>query len=220
MTSESTNLTAKVYNHLKNDILSGKYEKGTALTETSVAQELNVSRTPVREALRQLELGELVTIVPNKGAIVEGVSVDDVRDIYEIRSLIEGIAAVHAVKNATDEQIEQLSEIVDLTEFYFNRNDTEKLQDMDGKFHQCLYSISKNRMLQHVLNELHGYGIRFREKSMQSSGRIEKTIVEHRDIMNAIKERNADKAKDLATLHINNALKNILLTDKKEENLI
>ena len=137
MTSESTNLTAKVYNHLKNDILSGKYEKGTALTETSVAQELNVSRTPVREALRQLELGELVTIVPNKGAIVEGVSVDDVRDIYEIRSLIEGIAAVHAVKNATDEQIEQLSEIVDLTEFYFNRNDTEKLQDMDGKFHQC-----------------------------------------------------------------------------------
>ena len=216
MTSESSNLTAKVYSCLKNDILSGKYEKGTALTENAVAQELNVSRTPVREALRQLELGELVRIVPNKGAIVEGISIDDIRSIYEIRSLIEGIAAVHAVNNATDDEIEQLSEIVDLTEFYLERGDSVKLRDMDGRFHQCLYRISKNRMLEHVLNELHGYGVRFRDKSMQSKGRVEKTIVEHRDIMHAIKDRNAEKAKQLATLHINNALQNILITHSKD----
>ncbi len=216
MTSESLNLTAKVYNRLKNDILSGKYEKGTALTENALAQMLNVSRTPVREALRQLELGELVKIVPNKGAIVEGISIDDIRSIYEMRSLIEGIAAVHAVNNASDEEIEQLSEIVDLTEFYLERGDSLKLRDMDGRFHQCLYRISKNRMLEHVLNELHGYGVRFRDRSMQSKGRIENTIVEHRDIMHAIKERDAEKAKQLATLHINNALYNILITQNKD----
>lgn len=212
MTSESSNLTAKVYAHLKNDILSGKYEKGTALTENAVAEELKVSRTPVREALRQLELGELVRIVPNKGAIVEGISIDDIRSIYEIRSLIEGIAAVHAVNNATDDEIEQLSEIVDLTEFYLERGDNAKLKDMDGRFHQCLYSISKNRMLEHILNDLHGYGVRFRDRSMQSKGRMEKTIIEHRDIMYAIKQRDAEKAKQLATLHIENALHNILRT--------
>ena len=170
----------------------------------------------MREALRQLELGELVRIVPNKGAIVEGISIDDIRSIYEIRSLIEGIAAVHAVNNATDDEIEQLSEIVDLTEFYLERGDSVKLRDMDGRFHQCLYRISKNRMLEHVLNELHGYGVRFRDKSMQSKGRVEKTIVEHRDIMHAIKDRNAEKAKQLATLHINNALQNILITHSKD----
>lgn len=214
MKSESANLTAKVYDYLKNQILSGVYEKGSAITELGVAKELEVSRTPVREALRQLELGGLIKIVPNKGAIVEGISLDDIKNIYEIRSLIEGLAAVHAVENATDEEIETLREIVDLTEFYFNRGDNKKLRDMDGKFHQCLYEISHNRMLKHVLNDLHGYGVKYRVKSMQSSGRIEKTIVEHRDIMNAVLQRDPEKAEKLAIKHIENALKNIILTQE------
>lgn len=213
MTSESANLTAKVYDYLKNQILSGVYEKGDSITENGVATELGVSRTPVREALRQLELGGLIKIVPNKGAVVEGVSIEDIKDIYEIRSLIEGVAAIHAAKNATDEEIETLREIVDLTEFYFNRGDEAKLRDMDGKFHQCLYEISHNRMLKHVLNDLHGYGIRYRVKSMQSRGRMEKTIVEHRDIMNAILNRDCEKAENLANKHIENALKNIISTN-------
>lgn len=214
MTSESANLTAKVYDYLKDKILSGAYEKGSSITELGVAKELDVSRTPVREALRQLELGGLIKIVPNKGAVVEGVSIEDIKNIYEIRSLIEGVAAVHATENATDEEIESLKEIVDLTEFYFSRGDEQKLRDMDGKFHKCLYEISHNRMLKHVLNDLHGYGIRYRVKSMQSRGRMEKTIVEHRDIMNAILHRDKVEAERLATKHIDNALKNIILTQE------
>ncbi len=210
MVSENVNLTAKVYDYLKEQILSGKYEEGNAITENGVAKELSVSRTPVREALRQLELGDLVKIVPNKGAVVQGISFDDVRNIYEIRSLIEGVAAVHAVNNADDGEIAQLKEIVDLAEFYFQRGDDKKLRDMDGKFHRCLYEICHNRILKHILNDLHGYGIRYREKSMQSKGRVEKTITEHRDIMNAILQRDAKSAERLATKHINNALKSIL----------
>ncbi len=210
MVSESVNLTNRVYDYLKEQILSGNYENGNAITENSVGKELNVSRTPVREALRQLELGGLVKIVPNKGAVVQGISIDDIKNIYEIRSLIEGLATVHAVNNASDDELVALQEIVDLTEFYFKRGDDKKLRDMDGKFHQCLYEICHNRILKQILNDLHGYGIRYREKSMQSKGRVEKTITEHKGIMNAVLQRDAAKAEKLAVEHVNNALKNIL----------
>ena len=132
MTNESVNLTNRVYDYLKEQILSGNYENGNSITENSVGKELNVSRTPVREALRQLELGGLVKIVPNKGAVVQNISIDDIKNIYEIRSLIEGVAAAHAAKNASDEELAQLKEIVELAEFYFSRGDNKKLRDIGG----------------------------------------------------------------------------------------
>jgi DNA-binding GntR family transcriptional regulator len=210
MVSESVNLTNRVYDYLKEQILSGNYENGSSITENSVGKELNVSRTPVREALRQLELGGLVKIVPNKGAVVQNILIDDIKNIYEIRSLIEGVAAAHAAKNASDEELARLKEIVELTEFYFSRGDDKKLRDLDGKFHQCLYEICHNRILKHILDELHDYGVRYREKSMKSKGRVEKTITEHKGIMNAVLQRDDKKAEQLSVLHVNNALKNIL----------
>ena len=98
-------LRSRVFQTLQQDILQGKYEEGDELREITIGKELGVSRTPVREALRQLELEGLVRIIPNKGAFVTGIKKSDVKDIYMIRSLLEGQCAAWATEHITEQQI-------------------------------------------------------------------------------------------------------------------
>ncbi len=213
---EGSNLTSVVYEKLKDDILRGKYQKGTALAENTVAEQLSVSRTPVREALRLLEISGLVSIKPNKGAVVEGISIDDIKDIYEIRSLIEGLAAKKAAEQATEQDVERLSEIIDLTEFYFEKGHYDKLQTMDGRFHNAVYELCGGRMLNHILTDLHSYVLRFRKMSIIKEDRVRETLKEHRLIMDAIANHNGEKASELMTLHVKNALISILKIIEQE----
>ena len=99
-------LRGRVYESIREDILSGKYEQNTELKEKAIGTELGVSRTPVREALRQLELEGLVTIIPNRGAYVNAITAKDVKDIYNIRSTLEGLCARWAAEQVTKEQLD------------------------------------------------------------------------------------------------------------------
>lgn len=208
--SGGSNLTAQVYKSLRDDILAGKFPAGTALTEAMVAEEYSVSRTPVREALRQLELARLVRIIPNKGAVVEGISKADIDDIYDIRMLIEALAAEKAAQNAGPQDIAQLQEILDLTRFYFERKDIDRLKSMDGRFHELIFALSRRRILGDILTDLHGRLIRFRGDSMRCAGRTEQTIREHQDILDAIAAKDSNRAGDLMKLHIANSYQNIM----------
>ena len=109
-TSQDYSLSGKVFRTLSEQILSGKYQTGDELREVTVGKELGVSRTPVREAFRKLELEGLVTSIPNKGTYVNGISRDDVQDIYMIRSRLEGLAARLATRRITPEQINEMEE--------------------------------------------------------------------------------------------------------------
>lgn len=105
-----------------------------------------VSRTPVREALRQLELEGLVHIIPNKGAFVEGVTLQDVKDIYEIRTLLEGLCARWAAERITQEQLEELEEIVFLSDFHYSKENWDQILELDNRFHEMVYeACSKQR---------------------------------------------------------------------------
>ena len=119
--TDKYSLRGRVFNALRENILSAKYSQNEELKETAVAAELGVSRTPVREALRQLELEGLVKIIPNKGAYVIGITDKDIEDIYLMRSLLEGLCARFATNNITQEQIEQLEEITYLTDFHVKK---------------------------------------------------------------------------------------------------
>lgn len=121
MSHDNYSLSARVYNHIRDGILAGTFAKGDELKEKNIGDELGVSRTPVREALRQLELEGLVSIIPNKGAFVEGVSTDDIRDIYEIRALLEGLCARWAATRISDELMATMEENIYLTEFHEKR---------------------------------------------------------------------------------------------------
>jgi DNA-binding GntR family transcriptional regulator len=207
--TDKYSLRGRVFNRIREDILAGKFKQNEELKETAIAGELGVSRTPVREALRQLELEGLVNIVPNKGAYVTGITAKDIKDIYSIRSLLEGLGARWATENISVEQIEELEEITYLTEFHAQKKHYEQVLELDNKFHEILYRASKSKQLYHMLSDFHHYVERVRKITLSSDTRIVKTNEEHKKIVEALKEKNADKAEALANEHIMNTIKNI-----------
>lgn len=209
---EDRSLRGRVFEHLKEDILSGVYKENDELRETAIGEELGVSRTPVREALRQLELEGLVKIIPNKGAYVAGITPKDVRDIYVIRSMLEGLCTRWATEHITPEQTTELEEIVLLSEFHLNKEGqtcSEQVSALDGKFHKILYEASNSRILEHVLSDFHKYVKMARKMSVGSGDRAEKSITEHKMILEAIKNRDADLAEKLANEHIIRVMENL-----------
>ena len=205
-------LRGRVFQQIRENILSGKYKDGMELREIVLGEELGVSRTPVREALRQLELEGLVKIVPNKGAYVTSINAKDIKEIYKIRSMLEGLCARWATRYITDQQIDELEEVIYLSEFYLRKKYDGKaaqVTEMDGKFHLILYQAANSRMLGHILRDFHKYVQVARTLSVQSEDRARKSIEEHKAILEAIKAKNEDEAERLANEHIMNVIKNL-----------
>ena len=207
--SDKYSLRGRVFHKLREDILSGKYHEGEELKENTLAVEVGVSRTPVREALRQLELEGLVTIVPNKGAYVTGITSKDIHDIYMIRSYLEGLCAKWACEHITDAQIEAMDEIMYLTDFHSRRSHNDQLVELDNKFHDLIYKASGSKILNHVLSDFHHYVERVRKITLSVPSRAIESRKEHAVILEAIKKRDGNLAEELAHEHIINTIKNI-----------
>ncbi len=208
--TDKYSLRGRVFNRLREDILSGKYEEHEELKEVAIGEELGVSRTPVREAFRQLELEGLIQIVPNKGAYVTGITAKDVKDIYMIRSSLEGMCARLATENVTQEQLEELEENVYLASFHASKGHMEQMAELDNRFHHILYEACDSKMLQKLLQDFHQYVMRVRRKTLSTKERGMASNEEHRLIMEAIKEKNATEAERLANQHMNNAYENMV----------
>ena len=155
MGEDNYSLGSRVFHTIRENILSGQYTTDDELKEKTIGEELGVSRTPVREALRQLELEGLVTIIPNKGAYVVGISRKDIRDIYEIRSRLEGLCARWAASHITKMQLDELEENIYLSDFHSAKGNTEQVVELDNKFHEILYNASGSKELRHVLLDFH-----------------------------------------------------------------
>ncbi len=209
---QEQSLRGKVFQRIREDILTGVYQDGEELREITLGEKLGVSRTPVREALRQLELEGLVAIVPNKGAYVTAITQKDVKDIYKIRSLLEGLCAKWATRNITERQIEELEEIIYLSEFHLHRDmegSKKQVSELDGKFHQILYEASNSRALEHVLKDFHKYVKMARQLSIGTPDRAEQSVAEHKGILMAIKNKDEELAERLADEHIRKVMKNL-----------
>ena len=209
MAGTEKSLRGQVFDNLRSDILNGKYKRGEELVESSIGKELGISRTPVREAIRQLELEGLVQLVPNKGAFVTGISEKDVRDIYLIRARLEGLAARMAAKNITPELLDAMEETVVLSEYHAKIEHYEQVCEMDSKFHKLLYKASGSRILEHTLTDFHQYVQRVRMASIMKKRRMEKSNDEHDAILTAIREHDEEKAELVATRHISNTVENL-----------
>lgn len=202
-------LGARVFEILRSDILDGKYKPGESLVEAKLSEKLGVSRTPIRDAIRQLGAEGLVKIVPNRGAVVKGITSKDIKDIYKIRMLIEGMASRRAAENITPAELDELRETVELEGFYTEREDVEHLTRLDTKFHDILFRASNSQPLTHMLSTFHHYLQKARSASMSVPGRALKVYGEHKAIFDAIEARDPDKAEMLTTKHITNASMNI-----------
>ncbi|HIZ81580.1 MAG TPA: GntR family transcriptional regulator [Candidatus Mediterraneibacter pullistercoris] len=205
-------LGGRVFQKIREDILKGRYKENDELRENTIGKELGVSRTPVREALRQLELEGLVTIIPNRGAYVMGITHKDIWDIFMIRSYLEGLCARWAAENITDEQLDELEETLILSEFQMNREsgfNTDQVTALDGRFHAALYEASGSRMLSRVLTDFHNYVQMARKTSFVSEERARRSIREHRQILRAIRDRDGETAEQLANEHIMHVMQNL-----------
>ncbi len=209
MSEDNYSLSGRVFHKIREDILSGKYKRDETLKEKTIGDELGVSRTPVREALRQLELEGLVTIIPNKGASVVGLSKEDIRDIYEIRARLEGLCTKRAAKYITSRQIAELEENIYLVDFHSGKGNYAQVLELDNKFHEILYEASMSKMLKHELSAFHHYVERVRKITLSMPVRIEKSNEEHRMIVEALKNHNEKEAETLATTHMLNTISNM-----------
>ncbi len=215
---ENKSLTSIIFEKIREDILNDQYNHGEKIVEAKLAEELGVSRTPVREALKQLELDGLVENIPNRGVIVKGISQQDIYDIFTIRMAIEGIAAQWAVERMDDEEMGQLKEVFELMEFYTFKGDVTKIFELNTKFHEIIYMATKSRYLEHVLRDFQLFIKSTRNKSLKSEGRMETALEEHKNILEAFINKDAATAVEMLTKHITNSRRNAMaLTGMKED---
>ena len=214
--TDKYSLRGRVFHRLREDILSGKYKENDELKEVAIGEELGVSRTPVREAFRQLELEGLIQIVPNKGAYVTGITEKDVRDIYMIRSLLEGLCARWATEHITPEQMAEMEENIFLSKFHAEKGHYEQLAQLDNRFHEIMYEACNSKMLEHPLRDFHEYVLRVRKRTLSEKNRGTKSNEEHEQIMEAIKAGDADRAQALANSHMINAYNNMVQNGLRE----
>ena len=209
MAANGKSLRGQVFDKIRSDILKGRYQKGDELVECTIGKEMGVSRTPVREAIRQLELEGLVQLIPNKGAFVTGISASDVRDIYLIRSRLEGLAARMAAEHISSEQLAEMEETIVLSDYRVKKEHFEQVCEMDGKFHKLLYAASGSRILEHTLTDFHQYVQRVRMASITNRIRMHKSNSEHEKILEAIRNKDGDQAEKVAAEHISNTVENL-----------
>lgn len=209
---KTISLADQVFDHLENDILSGKYQRGEILTESKLSTELGVSRTPIREALRRLEQEHIIE-ESGKGSVVIGINEKDLEDIFMIRKSLECQVAALAAKNRTEEQLKQLREALEFQEFYLNKKDPDQIKLMDSRFHETLYKLSGSTAFYDTLVPLHKKIQKYRRASVTNSSRAEASVAEHRKIYEAIESQNTALAAKYASEHVENAYKHIMRKD-------
>lgn len=199
-----------VFNTLRQAILRGEMEPGERLMEIQLAQKLGVSRTPIREAIRKLELEGLVIMIPRKGAEVAHITEKDMRDVLEVRSTLEELVVELAIKNATEEKLNELKTANKVFESAVVSKDVVNIVEADVKFHDILYSMTNNARLIQIINNLREQMYRYRLEYVKDARTHSVLISEHNDIINQVKEKNVDAARKVIYQHISNQEKGII----------
>ena len=206
---KSVSIADIVFEKIEDAILSGEFQKGDIITELKLCELLEVSRTPVREALTRLRQEGLIK-ESGKGAVVVGVDENDLYDIYDVRMRIEGLATAKCAEVITEDELKVLGETLELQEFYTAKNQPDSIKRLDSQFHEQIYSYCGSRTLETLLCELHRKVKRYRKSSVSNPERALMAVREHREIFEAISARNAVLAEELTAKHIKNARESIM----------
>ncbi len=206
---KTVSLADQVFERLENDIITGVYARGEVLTELRLVEQLGVSRTPIREALRRLEQERLIEDT-GKGSLVLGITLQDLEDIMNIRLRVEPLAAYYAAANISAEGIENLRQISELQDFYFAKEDVDRLRQMDDRFHEAIYELSGRTVLKDTLRPLHRKTQRYRKSSIASKERQAASVREHKALLEAICAKDAQAAENMAREHILHAKENMI----------
>lgn len=200
-------ISSNLYSQLQKDILTGKLKSGQKLTEQAICKEYKVSRTPVREALRQLESEGLVENILNRGAFVTGLSPQEFEDMFELRKIYEIQAVKWAIERITDEEMDALEETFEFMEFYTLRNDIDKMLTINAGFHQIIYGASHNRMLKQQLSSYQTYFKYRSRENIYADNYLTNVLEEHRMIFKAFTEKDTEAGAEAMERHVENSKK-------------
>ena len=191
-----------VYEELKRQILVGEIAPGTRMMEVELAEDMGVSRTPVREAIRKLEKEGLVTIEPRRGAYASDISIKDMVDVLEVRQMLEGMAASMAAQKVTEEEKLDFVEANSAYKNAVKKGNIEEIIRYDELFHQLIVSYSGNKTLNQLLSQVQELALRFRYIYYDDFSRYENMPVEYEEIEEAIISGDTQKAKVVAEEHV------------------
>ena len=208
ITNRPVSLADQVFERLENDILSGVYPRGTVFTEQDICDDFGVSRTPVREAFARLEQEHIIT-ASSKGLVVVGITAEDAIIIYTIRQKLEGLAAAECCRKATDEQVKELNDLVDLQTYYAERGDSEKVKQIDSEFHEKIYAYTGSSVYVDTLVPLHRKIQKYRKQSVEKESSAMTSCAEHRKISDAIASRDPEEDEKAMNIHIDCAFKRV-----------
>ena len=198
-----------VFDVLMNAIMQGQLSPGERLLEVQLADEMGVSRTPVREAIRRLELEGFVVMVPRKGAYVAGLSIDDVESVYEIRTALETLAVRLAAQRMEAADYEQLDELAGKMQQTWQEGDVDNWVNLDARFHE-LYTFSRNERLISMMSNIMEQLSRYRIISLANVEVRQNSLNEHQTLIEALKRRDSDSAADAAAHHIENTKQSLV----------
>ncbi len=187
-------LAEEVTEILRNRILTGEYKMGEKLTESRIAAELKVSRTPVRDAFRQLETEQLIEYIPNRGCFARGFNQDDMEDIYAVRRAVEELAIRWVVAKVDDQGILKLKNQLEKMHFYTLNNSYEKLLQANEEFHKLIYRMTESRFIVQVLKTYQDYVHRARKETLKKEEDLPAIYREHEAIYHGIAARDEEAA--------------------------
>lgn len=193
-----------VFKTLRQAILKGDLAPGERLMEIQLANQLGVSRTPIREAIRKLELEGLVIMIPRRGAEVAKITVKDLKDVLEVRTSLEGLAIGLACERITEEKIEELRAALERFHKFLGNEDVTKIAECDVTFHDVIFSATENARLIQILNNLREQMYRYRLEYLKDFSTHRRLYNEHKEIFEAIAARDKERAQQLIVGHIYN----------------
>ncbi len=191
-----------VFSILRNAILDGKLEPGQRLIERSIADQLKISRTPVREAIRQLQYERLVTYIPRKGVVVSGFSKSDIEEIQLIRIALEALSCSIAAGKIKDEELTYLNSIVDQLSAESKKKSSGKLSVLNRKFHECIWKAADSPHLYYFINTLCEYVNKFTHLTYTKPGRIQEVVSEHKAIVSALMRHDSSSSYEAMKKHV------------------
>ena len=199
-----------VFNTLRQAILRGELKPGERLMEIQLANKLGVSRTPIREAIRKLELEGLVLMIPRKGAEVAEITEKSLRDVLEVRRALEELAVQLACEKITKEEIRELERVAKEFQQVVNSSDITEIAEVDVCFHDIIYTATDNQKLIQLLNNLREQMYRYRVEYLKRDGVFPQLIAEHEAIIRHIENNEKEKATEVMWRHIDNQVETVI----------
>ena len=213
---DTKTIRRRVYDHLREQLLSGEIPPYQHLIETKIAKEIGASRTPVREAFHSLEIEGLLESIPRVGYVVKPTSEQEVEEICEIRVAIEGLAARWAMRKAHKKLVEELGRNISHSEDKVSKGDVTAFVEMDAQFHEIIARLSGSKRILELSQTLRQHMLRYRRKSIYLTDNVLRAIGSHKRILEAIEKADPEEVNKAIKYHLDQVKRDVLRYGFKE----